>query len=69
MLKQIAVKYFGTQTALAIVLNIQPPAVSQWGDVIPEKQALRLEKLTSGALEHDESHYQTDQTALSEAVA
>ena len=62
MLKHTAMAHFGTQTAIALRLNINQAAVSQWGEVIPEKQAGRLERLTDGALNFEESHYQTDQT-------
>jgi len=69
MLKQDAVNHFGTQTALAAELGIVQPAVSQWGEVIPEKQAFRLERLTRGVLNYDEALYETTQSAESEAVA
>jgi len=63
MLKHTAMAHFGTQTAIALRLNINQAAVSQWGEVIPEKQAGRLERLTGGFLKFEEAHYQTDRTA------
>ena len=63
MLKHTALEHFGTQTEIALQLNINQAAVSQWGEVIPEKQAGRLERLTGGFLKFEEAHYQTNQTA------
>tara|TARA_R110000744_G_C19287438_1_gene554299 strand:- start:8 stop:220 length:213 start_codon:yes stop_codon:yes gene_type:complete len=70
MLKATAISHFGTQTALAARLNIKPPAVSAWKEVIPYGRALELERMTDGALSYDESLYpRKDQTAQSEKVA
>ena len=69
MLKYDCITHFGTQAALAKKLNISSPAISVWGSVIPEKQAFRLQMITGGVLTYDQAHYQTDQTAQSEAVA
>lgn len=57
MKKIDVIAYYKTTVNLAEELNILPSAVSQWGDIIPEKQALRLEKLTEGALKYDPSLY------------
>ena len=38
---------------LSEALSISHSSVSQWGEIIPEKQALRLEKLTAGELKYD----------------
>ena len=52
MLKEEVIEYFGTQRKVAEVLNIRPPAVSQWddGEPIPELQARTLHMLTKGRL-------------------
>ena len=65
MRKQSAVDFFGSQAALAEILAIKPAAVSQWGEVIPEKQAFRLERLTDGELLYQSGMYQKDQVAQS----
>lgn len=57
MLKQFVLDHFGSQTALSDFLKISNSSISQWNDVIPEKQALRIEKLTNGALKYDPSFY------------
>jgi len=57
MLKKTVVKYFGNQLKTAGALSLTRGSVSQWGEVIPEKQALRIEKLTNGALKYDPALY------------
>lgn len=48
MRKADVVAYFGDQTKVAQALQIDPAAVSQWGEMVPEKRAARLERLTKG---------------------
>lgn len=52
MYVKTAVEHFGNKTKIAQALGISPKsgAVTQWGEIVPEKQALRLEKLTGGEL-------------------
>ncbi|USH01106.1 Cro/Cl family transcriptional regulator [Grimontia kaedaensis] len=57
MLKQDVINHFGRQRLIADTLRISQAAVSRWGDIIPEKQALRLEYLTQGALVYDPTLY------------
>lgn len=57
MYKVKVLEYFGTITACAEKLGIKPQAISQWGDVIPEKQAYRIERMTQGALSVDQNLY------------
>lgn len=57
MLKKTVIKYFGNQLKVAEALELTRGSVSQWGDVIPEKQALRIEKLTNGTLKYDPALY------------
>ena len=38
-------KRYGSKAELARVLRISPQAISQWGDNLPELQALKLEKI------------------------
>lgn len=57
MKKTTAVRYFGKAKLLADALNISSGSVSQWGEIIPEKQALRLERITDGALKYDPALY------------
>jgi DNA-binding transcriptional regulator YdaS (Cro superfamily) len=49
MKTQDAVERYGSKKALAKKLNITPQAISQWGENLPELQALKLEKLERDA--------------------
>jgi len=42
MLKQKAIKIYGTPSALARALGVTKSAVSQWGETIPERHALKI---------------------------
>lgn len=57
MLKADVLARFKTQTAIAAALGITVQAVSQWGEVVPETSALRLEKLTRSQLRMDAALY------------
>tara|TARA_R110000868_G_scaffold411755_1_gene708936 strand:- start:40553 stop:40771 length:219 start_codon:yes stop_codon:yes gene_type:complete len=58
MLKENALKYFGTQVVLAKALGIKQQAVSKWGLVIPWGAALELQVITGGLIQRDESLYE-----------
>lgn len=45
MKTQDAINRYGSKKALAELLGITPQAISQWGEQLPELQALRLEKM------------------------
>ena len=53
MNKKDVLTYYGTQIKLAEALSISQASISNWGSIIPEKQALRLEKVTGGELKYD----------------
>lgn len=57
MKKKDVLEHFETQVRLGKILGISQASISNWGDVIPEKQALRLEKLTDGALKYNPVYY------------
>jgi DNA-binding transcriptional regulator YdaS (Cro superfamily) len=50
MKKTDAIEFFGNQVRLAKKLNIDPGAVSQWGEHVPELRAYQLERITNGKL-------------------
>lgn len=50
MLKKDVIDFYGSKSAVARALNISPSAVTQWEDVVPEKQAYRIQILTGGRL-------------------
>jgi hypothetical protein len=45
-----AISYFGSRYAIALALDIAPPSVYRWGDVVPDLRQLQLERLTRGVL-------------------
>ena len=50
MYKTDVLRYYGTKTAVAQTLKTSSSAVTQWKEIIPEKQAYRLQILTNGDL-------------------
>ena len=58
MYKSDVIAHFGSAVNVTTVLELRSSGtVSQWGPVIPEKQALRLERITDGALKYDPTLY------------
>ncbi len=57
MLKDEAIKYFGSQRAIAEKLNLSDSAVSQWKEVVPERVALKLNRITNGKLKYKPELY------------
>ncbi|MHA7847267.1 Cro/CI family transcriptional regulator [Serratia sp. D1N4] len=62
MYKIDAIKYFGNLTKLAEAAGVKLPSASAWGEIIPERRAARLERITNGALKYDPALYQGQQT-------
>ncbi|OSI09170.1 hypothetical protein BWD07_11865 [Neisseria canis] len=50
--------FYGTKIAVARALGISPSAVSQWHNVVPEKQAYRIQILTGGKVKINPRLYQ-----------
>lgn len=57
MLKLDAIKFYGTRVKVARAAGVDPSAVSQWGDLVPEKNAARLELDSAGALKYNPEVY------------
>jgi len=58
MRKSDVIEYFGgTPTSTAKALNITVAAVSQWGEIIPEDRAYKIESLTKRRLRVDPALY------------
>ncbi len=53
MRKKDVLIHYGTQVKLAKVLGISQASISNWSEIIPEKQAFKLEKATDGKLQYD----------------
>ncbi|WP_392385097.1 Cro/CI family transcriptional regulator [Marinomonas primoryensis] len=59
MLKTEVIKHFGKAKLICEALGLSSGSISQWGEVIPETQAFRLERLTNGELKYDPSLYES----------
>ncbi|MBG2875519.1 helix-turn-helix domain-containing protein [Proteus alimentorum] len=57
MFKNDVVKYFGSQRAVAKKLDVSDTAVHYWKNVIPEKAALKLSRITDGKLKYQPELY------------
>lgn len=57
MYKASVLNYFGGTVKTAEALGISHSAVCQWVDVVPEKQALRIERITSSKLKYEPELY------------
>lgn len=57
MLKSEAVNFFGNKSKLAIAAGVDPSAVSQWGELVPEGRTARLVAASGGALVYDSTVY------------
>lgn len=53
----MVITHFGGTHKVAKVLGITGSAVSQWEEIIPERAALKLERITNGALKYDPTLY------------
>lgn len=65
MKKTHVINYFKRPSKVAEVLKTTVGAISQWGEVIPEKSAARLEKLTDGDLVYDPKVYMGSKASVS----
>lgn len=58
MKKESVVSHFGSMANVARALGIARSSVSGWGDLVPEKRAVRIERMTNGALTYDPTIYE-----------
>jgi hypothetical protein len=63
MLKASSIKYYGNIVKLSKALAITHGAICQWGEIIPEKQAMRLERITKGKLVYNPALYEKQDSA------
>jgi transcriptional repressor of cell division inhibition gene dicB len=49
-----AIRFFGTQAALARALGVSKQAVSRWGESVPDGRAYQLQVITNGKLKAEE---------------
>lgn len=50
MLKEEAIKHYGSQSALARALGIAQASVAGWSEYPPDGRQLQIEKITKGKL-------------------
>ena len=63
MKTQDAIKYYGSQSALARAVGVTRAAVNAWGDEMPIGRQFQIEVLTSGALKADRQDRKTTEQA------
>lgn len=61
MLKETAIKHFGSAAALGRAIGRTPSAITEWPDVIPEGMAYKIQVITGGLIQVDQSMYQAAQ--------
>ncbi|MEG2041507.1 MAG: Cro/CI family transcriptional regulator [Hafnia sp.] len=69
MLKQDAINFFGNKSSLAQAAGVERSAVSQWGALIPEARAARLQVASGGALVYDPAVYDQHKQDRKEALS
>lgn len=57
MFKTEALQFFGGTTRLAEAAGVRPSSVSLWGELVPEKRAMRLQLASNGVLLYDPQVY------------
>ncbi|KAF1367359.1 Cro/CI family transcriptional regulator [Yokenella regensburgei] len=57
MFKKNALEFFGTNTRIALAAGVDPSAVSQWKELVPEGRAQRLADASNGTLHYDKDVY------------
>ena len=68
MFKQDAVKFFGNKTKLARAAGVDLSAVSQWGKLVPEARAARLQIASDGVLIYDPAVYDQHKQSRKEVL-
>ncbi|STD29351.1 DNA-binding transcriptional regulator DicC [Edwardsiella tarda] len=58
MRKSEVIAHFGGVSKTAGALGISHPAVCRWKEIIPEKQALKAERISNGVLKYNPAMYQ-----------
>ncbi|HIF5575319.1 Cro/CI family transcriptional regulator [Pasteurella multocida] len=58
MLKTDVINHFGKLENVAKALSISVSAISQWSEIIPEKNAYKLQDITKGKLKVNRELYQ-----------
>lgn len=57
MFKSDVINFYGTKAKVAKAAGVDPSAVSQWGELVPEGRAMRLQEASGGELQYDPKVY------------
>ena len=57
MFKADAIKFFGNKSKLAKAAGVAASSVSVWGELVPERNAMRLQLASDGQLQYDPEIY------------
>ncbi|EIS4806088.1 Cro/CI family transcriptional regulator [Escherichia coli] len=57
MYKNDAISFFGNKTKVAAAAGVKPASVSVWGELVPEKNAAKLQMVSGGVLVYDPEIY------------
>ena len=57
MLKETAIKHFGSAAELGRAIGRTPSAVTEWPDTIPEGMAYKIQVITGGKIQVDPALY------------
>lgn len=63
MKKSDVVSYFGSAANVAKALKIARSSVSGWGELVPEKRAAKIDRMTAGVLKYDPANYEQHRTS------
>jgi hypothetical protein len=55
--KDEAIKFFGSKSKLAKAAGVAASSVSVWGDLVPERNAMRLQIASDSVLQYDPEIY------------
>lgn len=58
MRKSDVIAHFGTVRKTADALNVTYQCVAQWGEIVPEGVAYKLQVMTGGKLRAEPKHYE-----------
>ncbi|MEF4345679.1 Cro/CI family transcriptional regulator [Escherichia coli] len=53
MFKSDVINFYGTKAKVAKAAGVDPSAVSQWQELVPEGRAMRLQEASGGELQYE----------------
>lgn len=68
MFTKDAVTFFGSKSCLAAAAGVRLPSLYKWGELVPERRAMRLQTASGGALIYDPAVYDQHKQNRKEAL-